>query len=261
MNEEKFTGMGEIYAKYRPSYTNALIEYLYTEIGFNKESTIADIGAGTGILSKLLLLRGSTVIAVEPNDDMRKIAEQDLATFHNFISIKASAENTTIQNASVDFVTVAQAFHWFDPLLFQKECRRILNISSKPATTKGTESKVVLIWNSRDNTSEFVQECDRVTQQFCPDFTGSTGGRRGASSEVLAVFFENGIYESRMFQNDLYFNETDFIGRSLSNSSALKEGEPGYAAFVAALLNLFYKYSHDGVLHCPNIIKCYVGKV
>jgi len=55
VNEAKFDGMGEIYAKFRPTYPKAFIEYLRSDVGFNKESTVADIGSGTGILTKQLL--------------------------------------------------------------------------------------------------------------------------------------------------------------------------------------------------------------
>ncbi len=110
---DKFTDKAEIYAKYRPSYPLEYIEYLISEAGLNEESMIADIGSGTGIISRQLLGRGYTVIGVEPNDDMRKVAEQTLKPDSRFISVKATAENTTLNDNSVDLVTVAQAFHWF----------------------------------------------------------------------------------------------------------------------------------------------------
>ncbi len=75
---------------------------------------MADIGSGTGIFSHQLLERDLTVFGVEPNDDMRMMAEQSLNLYSRFKSIKATAENTTLKENSVDLVTVAQAFHWFD---------------------------------------------------------------------------------------------------------------------------------------------------
>ena len=87
---------------------------------------MADIGSECGIFSHQLLESGLHVIGVEPNDDMRKMAEQSLKLYSRFQSIKATAENTTLKENSVDLVTVAQAFHWFDKEAFKIECQRIL---------------------------------------------------------------------------------------------------------------------------------------
>ena len=75
MNENIFNGIADIYDKYRPSYPHALFTYLCSEAGMNASTVVADIGSGTGILSKELLDICNLVYAVEPNNDMRKIAE------------------------------------------------------------------------------------------------------------------------------------------------------------------------------------------
>ena len=147
MNENIFNGVGETYAKYRPSYPQTLLKYLCAEIGINKFSTIADIGSGTGIFTQQLLNKCSKIYAIEPNDDMREVAEKKLGNELGFISINGTAENTTLENESIDYITAAQSFHWFDRLSFKQECKRIL----KP------KGKVILIWNSRDETSELVR--------------------------------------------------------------------------------------------------------
>ena len=114
MNIKKFDGKGENYSKYRPTYPKEFIDYINSIDGLNDDSIIADIGSGTGILSKQLLDIGKYVIAVEPNADMRVFAEHILGDYKNFTSVNATAENTTLNNHSVDLITVAQAFHWFD---------------------------------------------------------------------------------------------------------------------------------------------------
>jgi SAM-dependent methyltransferase len=83
MNESKFDGMGKSYAQFRPTYPQAFVEYLCEKVGVNKNSTVADIGSGTGILTRQLLEVGSKVFAVEPNSDMSGIAEADLCGFTN----------------------------------------------------------------------------------------------------------------------------------------------------------------------------------
>ena len=115
-----------MYAKYRPSYPNEYIDYLLPANQVKGNRIVADIGSGTGIFSRQLLESGLHVIGVEPNDDMRKMAEQSLKLYSRFQSIKATAENTTLKENSVDLVTVAQAFHWFDKEAFKIECQRIL---------------------------------------------------------------------------------------------------------------------------------------
>ena len=91
MNENIFNGIADIYDKYRPSYPHALFTYLCSEAGMNASTVVADIGSGTGILSKELLDICNLVYAVEPNNDMRKIAELNLSYRDNCIFRKNRA--------------------------------------------------------------------------------------------------------------------------------------------------------------------------
>ena len=97
---------------------------------------------------------------------MRKMAEHSLKRYPHFQSIKATAENTTLKENSVDLVTVAQAFHWFDKEAFKIECQRILK----------QKANVALVWNSRDVTSPLIQENAEICQKTCPTFKGFSGG-------------------------------------------------------------------------------------
>ena len=115
MNEDKFSGKAEAYSKYRPSYPDSLIEWLYEN---TTAENVVDIGAGTGIFTECLLKKPWHITAVEPNEDM-------LAYLNKLSSdveiVKASAESTGLTKNTYDLVTVAQAFHWFDKSLFKKE--------------------------------------------------------------------------------------------------------------------------------------------
>lgn len=130
-NINLFSGKADGYAKYRPTYPEALYELLYSSAGMTKDSIVADIGAGTGIFSRGLLERGSMVYCVEPNEDMRSEAEVYLRDYQKVEFVNAPAEATALQGHSIDFITVAQAFHWFDRLAFQQECQRILKHKGK----------------------------------------------------------------------------------------------------------------------------------
>ena len=141
--KERFTNRVDDYVRYRPGYPPELFEMLLVECGLGQESRVADVGSGTGILTRALLeATGARVAAIEPNAAMRAAAERSLAGEPRFESLSSSAEATGLPGASVDLVIAAQAFHWFDPPRTRAEFARIL----KP------RGKVALVWNQRADT-------------------------------------------------------------------------------------------------------------
>ena len=252
MNENLFTKRAGIYHTCRPSYPKALINYLYENVGFSKDSVIADVGSGTGIFCRLLIERGSHVYCLEPNDDMRLVAEKELGGMPGFVSINTSAENTGLAEKSVDFVTTAQAFHWFDTQKFMQECRRIL---------KGG-GKAVIVWNSRDFGAEIVKKDYEARKMYS---IGEAKGLSSVESPIYNVegFFIDNEFEDLTFSNNLLLNRNTYIGMNLSRSySPTEEAEPQkYFALVAALGDIFDEFSDDGVLLYPHITKAYIGPV
>ena len=123
-NEQVFNGRAENYVKARQGYAPGVLELLFRDIVKPKDQ-IADIGSGTGIFAKAFIDRGFDVFCVEPNDDMRAQAEKIFTGNPHFISVAASAENTTLPDHSTDLVAAASAFHWFDAEAFHAECKRI----------------------------------------------------------------------------------------------------------------------------------------
>jgi SAM-dependent methyltransferase len=113
----RFSDRVDDYRKYRPGYPPEVLNVLGERCGLGPASVVADIGSGTGILTALLLDKAASVFAVEPNSPMRAAAEVALGSRPGFRSIPGSAEATTLPDASVDLVTAAQAFHWFDPVV------------------------------------------------------------------------------------------------------------------------------------------------
>jgi len=253
VNETKFDGKGSIYARNRPSYPQEFIDFLYADIGVNANSIVADIGSGTGKLTRLLLERGSKVFAVEPNADMRANAEADLRNYDRFFSINGKAENATLDDCSIDFVTVATAFHWFDKQAFKAECRRILK----------KDGKVIIVYNSRDEESDLVKCLYKVNEKYCPDFKGFTGSGmllRHDSAGFFSDFFTDD-YLVKIIENNLVYNERGFVERSLSSSYALKEGDACFLEYVKELSSLFQEHSMNNELVMPNITHGYVGTV
>lgn len=250
-NTSRFSGIADQYARYRPTYSAEFMDYLYGEIGFDKTGVIADIGAGTGIFSKLLLERGSRVICIEPNNDMLRVARETLSGFQNCTFDNSPAEKTTLPDQSVDYITAAQAFHWFDEERFQAECQRILK----------ENGKVVLVWNARIPDAESVIACDEINRRYCPEAPAFSGGQRGIVPDHHAGFFKNGLVDYKTFANDYTMDEDGFIGRILSSSYALKEDNANFSDYIAELKQLFAKYSVDGTFKMPNVIHSYIGYV
>lgn len=250
MNEEKFSGKAQLYKAYRPTYPDAMLDFLYDKIGFSASSTVADIGAGTGILTALLLARGvRKIYAVEPNADMRKAADAELADDPRYFAVDAAAEGTGLAAGSVDFVTAAQAFHWFDKARFQAECRRIL----KPG------GEVIILYNNRVE-SPIVLENAEINRTYCPDFKGFSGGTT-QTPEAFADFFKGGHVAYKTFENPFFLDEDGFVGRSLSSSYAPKAGDKAYDAYVASLHALFRKYAENGRVPLPYETCIYYGEV
>src|SRR5580698_2331465 len=123
---QRFTDRVDNYAKYRPTYPQAIIPYLRETIHLNRKHIIADIGSGTGIFTELFLRHGFTVTGVEPNAAMRAAGEAHLGHFTHFTSRDGTAEATGLPDRSIDLITVAQAFHWLEPEATAAEFARIL---------------------------------------------------------------------------------------------------------------------------------------
>lgn len=139
----RFSDRAAAYAKYRPSYPKEAIAIILEGLGYASQLVAADIGAGTGIASRLLAQQGVRVIAIEPNAEMRAAATPDPLVECR----KGTAEATALPDACVDLVTCFQAFHWFEPEPTLREFHRIL----KP------EGRLTVVWNNRDQEDEFTQ--------------------------------------------------------------------------------------------------------
>ena len=177
MNTDRFTGKSGDYAAARPAYPAALIAWL-AQKGVGEGSRAADVGAGTGKFTAQLLDLGAVVWAVEPNADMRVQLTERLGSHPRCQIAAATAEVTGLAPASIDLVTAAQAFHWFDAAAFARECARIL-------VPGGT---VCLVWNSRVPTAAVNVATEEVSRAFCPAFNGFSNGKGAEAAETAAFF-------------------------------------------------------------------------
>lgn len=247
-NTNKFSGRAESYEKARPDYAPELINYLTDTLGINKDTVVADIGSGTGKLSKEFLKAGCKVFCVEPNYDMRKMAENNLSEYAGFVSVNGTDENTCLEDKSIDVVTVAQAFHWFNVEKFKSECKRILK-------TKGT---VVLVYNHRVAESNFVKGNAEICKIYCPNFKGFSNSSGTEAVAKIDMLFDS-KYEVKSFPNNLTYSKEMFIDRMLSASYSLTKQDEKYNEYITSLEQLFDKYSVNGILAMPNETIAYIG--
>lgn len=147
----RFSDRAADYVKYRPSYPAAAIDKILEGLGSPSQLVAADIGAGTGISSRLLAQRGVRVLAIEPNEAMRQAAFP-----HPLVEYRdATAEATGLPDASVDLVTCFQSFHWFEPQPTMSEFHRILK----------SRGRLALIWSYLDSSDQFTAKYGRIVKQ------------------------------------------------------------------------------------------------
>lgn len=231
-NTRLFDGKSTVYRVGRPDYAEGVIDFLKHACKLSATSVIADVGSGTGKFTAQLLKCGGTVYGVEPNADMRREAENLLSGSERFISVNGTSEQTTLASRSVDLVTAAQAFHWFDQSAFAAECKRILK----------EDGQVALVYNNRDESEGLNEDCRAIFTEYCPAFRGFSGGSNPSRMEE----FFGGDCKTEIFDNPLTYDVETFVRRSLSSSYALRPSDARYEEFLDALKELFAKYAVNG---------------
>lgn len=246
---QRFSGRVEAYVKFRPGYPAALVQTLLQKTGLEAGARVADIGSGTGIFTQLLLDQGLRVFAIEPNADMRNAAEALFAGYPHFTSIDAPAEHTGLADNSLDLITAAQAFHWFNNATTKTEFRRIL----KP------DGKLALIWNKRDVSQPFQHAYDATLRDYVPEY-GVVNHMHLTESDI-AEFFDNGHMELLRFDNSQQLTFAGLLGRLKSSSYCPAENSPQYPSLVAALATLFEHFTVNDVIDFQYETQLYLGPV
>jgi ubiquinone/menaquinone biosynthesis C-methylase UbiE len=144
-----FGAGAEAYEAARPGYPDEAIAVLVDEVGIGSGTDVCDLAAGTGKLTRRLLELGAHVTAVEPVEAMRAQAR---VAAPGATPVDGTAEAIPLPDASVDVVTVAQAFHWFDSAEALAEIARVL----RPG------GRLAILWNERDEGTAWVAEMSRI---------------------------------------------------------------------------------------------------
>lgn len=244
----RFSDRVDDYVRSRPDYPPEVLSLLEREIGLRAGSIVADLGSGTGIFTRRLLDHGCVVHAVEPNGEMRRAAEAALRGRPGFRSHAATAEATGLAAGSIDFVTVAQAFHWFDLEAASREIARIL--------TPG--GPLVMIWNSRRaHGTPFLAGYEELLLEHGTDYRDveHRGSHEGRLRAWLARF------ERRELRQDQTFDFDGLRGRLLSSSYIPGPGDPRREPMLADLRRLFDRSATSGRVVMTYDVEIFFGPV
>ncbi|SHL59681.1 class I SAM-dependent methyltransferase [Rhodanobacter sp. OK091] len=244
----RFSDRVDDYVRYRPDYPPALIEWLQREQGVDAAWRVADVGAGTGISSKMFLDAGYRVTAVEPNAPMRAAAERWLQAYENFDAVDGKADATGLPDASVDLVTVAQAFHWFDQETTRREFARILRPRGLAA----------IWWNSRRLTgTRFLEGYEALLQQFGTDY--ASVAERYTDDERMRAWFGAGFRGSARFEHAQRLDFEALRGRLMSSSYAPQAGHPQHEPMLRELRELFDNCAEQGTVSFDYDTRIFAG--
>jgi len=248
-SKERFSNRVADYVKYRPGYPPGIINFLREKYKLDIGRVIADVGAGTGISTELFLKAGYSVIAIEPNEEMREKAVELLGMYKGLKVMDGAAEQTGLEHESVNAIVCGQAFHWFDVVKTKVEFKRILK----------QDGIVVLIWNERKTVSAFEKDYDELIVKHAKDYVKVD--HRNISMEHITAFYRPQECELKIFENSQIFNYNGLEGRLLSSSYMPQRDEDGYAAMAEDLKMLFDKYEVDGTVTIYYDTKVYMGRL
>lgn len=247
---KRFSDRVDNYVKYRPGYPDAVLTYLKAACHLPVGATIADIGAGTGIFSKILLGKGYTVYAIEPNQSMLAAAKLQLSEYKNFIPVDGIAEATTLNKNSVDGIVCAQAFHWFNNGRTRVEFERIL----KPG------HKAALIWNNRSTDGDdFLVAYDNLLKSNSVDY--NKVNHQNVNDIDFKAFFKGGAYQLKKFPNEQVFDEEGLIGRAFSSSYVPLQDSGEGKKFMGMLKDIFKRFNDKGKVTFRYDTEVYTGEV
>lgn len=247
---ERFSNRAEDYKKHRPGYPPEVIDFLQAKGALPDSAVIADIGAGTGLLTRLLLPHAKTVFAVDPNDAMRAEMERELGASNRFISINGTAEATGLDDDSVDLVTAAQAFHWFDAEKARAEFCRIL----KPG------GFVALVWNLRDTEADdFQRDYETMLRTHLPDYRETH--KRSAGDEHIFKFFAPTHVELFQTSNEQSFDLPSLKGRLFSSSYTPNSSDPAFDRLMRDVEKLFERHEKNNRVRFVYKTNLYLGQL
>jgi ubiquinone/menaquinone biosynthesis C-methylase UbiE len=247
-NTQRFTGRAEVYDRYRQRYpAEEVLAHLRAWCGLTPECVVADIGAGTGMLTEVFLANGNRTLAVEPNPDMREHMRAQLIDPQLEI-VDATAEATTLRDGSIDLVAAGRAFHWFDKDRALAEFRRIL----RPG------GWIALVSLGRAHSSEdatfraLAARFERLLTEHGTDYAYVRNGYR-IHDDMRAVFGPGAEFHQAQLPGTQQLDWPALLGQTMSLSVVPQPGHPNYDAFVSGLREIFEAYAAEGIITLPTM--------
>lgn len=237
-NTEKFTGRVSAYVAFRERYDPEIVlPILRGWCGLQPSWTVADIGAGTGMLSDVFLENGNHVLAVEPNAEMRDACLQLHQDNSVLTLVEGTAEATSLPDAAVEIVSVGRALHWFNLEATMPEFRRIL----KP------NGWVIILAFGR---SKEGREENLAYEEFLLPYTKEGQGTHVTYGvyKRLRDLFPGGEFHHKEIPGEMSLDWESLRGLTLSLSHAPLPGTPQFAPFEDSLTRYFDKFQQEGKL-------------
>ena len=247
---ERFSSRVEAYRRFRSRYPGEIIALLEERCALTRESVVADVGAGTGMLAELFLANGNRVFAVEPNADMRAACEELVARYPHLTCVDGTAEETHLADRSVDFVAVGRALHWFDQEKCRPEFVRILREGGW----------VVLANQGPDRRSESViREFQDILKTHGLDYAHMR--KRYDIESAARKFFAHSEFHEMEFASPEEMTYEELEGFTLSLSVTPQPGHPGFPAMQQALRQYFAHHESGGKIRMPMTCKIHFGQL
>ncbi len=234
--------------KYRWDYEPQAIQTIFDMTHISNKSSIADIGSGTGILTKHFLDKAKAVFAVEPNLQMRQLAVRDLYKYQSFYSIDGCSDATTLPDESVDLIIVGEALHWFIAESTKNEFLRILKPCGWLAVlyNRGTDS-----------------ELNKAIQKL---YTEKNGWNKVLAatrppSKPMSFWYDSEDFLKLSFNQSCQETLEEFTGALSSNSSAPDEDNYLYTNFEILAKGIFDKHETEGLINVSFSTELFLGKM
>lgn len=245
----RYSDRAENYTRYRPSYPEDAISWILAKCNDSRNKVFADIGSGTGVFTKLLIPKAKLVYGVEPNLEMRLAAERDMNIYSNYISVNGKGEQTGLGDKSVDHITVAQAFHWFNQDKAFHEFERILK----------KNGSIFLLWNLRKTSEEFMASYEKLLLKSSGDYK-KVSVKNKVEFDSLSRQMP-GDFEIKSFFFEKEFDWDEFVGRHNTSAYAPRELSKENDMILDELKGLFHLHSSHGKMKFNFETKIYYGKL